>query len=751
MKNTIALVFAAIFCAVISNSAMAATPVSIVASGDKANNVYPQMVVYADGQKITTVSVTAARSSNSWQTVSLSLASYPQKMAIAFTNDGGSGGQNRNLYIQTLTVNGVSYSPTQAVYDRGSYTWTMTSNTMAGQGAMYWNGKLVFTIQPPANTTINGTCGSSSGSSFTSAPATNLCSAGSASTVSGSGPWSWSCNGSNGGSSASCSATLRINAACGSSNGASFASKPTTDLCSAGNASAVSGSGPWTWSCAGINGGSNVSCSAKLIVNGMCGAAAGTGSTTRPSNNLCSQGTASSVSGRSPGPYTWTCRGSNGGTNASCTTKKATNVVNGACGSSNGMTFSSKPTTNLCSLGTASAVAGTGPWSWSCAGSGGGTSASCTALIPETSGAPLMLPTGYLSTSGNQFVDAAGNNVRIAGVGWNQVIGDIPSQVAQMKAMGFNAIRISWVNATVDADLALNDQIVAAARTHGLKVILDNHTNEPGHGPEDNWGAQQKNGLWYDVGGVSDGTDGGGNTGTVTDAKFLSDWVKVAQHYAGNDTVIGYDIRNEPLAYGGMCTWGDGNINTDIRLMYQRVGNAIQAVDPHKLIIVEGPQNYSETFIHSGIAPEGDLTLAATKPVVLNVPNKVVYSIHEYPNSIAGINCCTSESGQIAIDRMNNAWGYLVKQNIAPVWIGEMGASMDNNGDRAWADTMVAYVNGTANNGPRFTGTQQPISTNWWVWGYLPGQLPNGTLQSNGTPRPEQKVITDQLRYYQRQ
>jgi hypothetical protein len=57
----------------------------------------------------------------------------------------------------------------------------------------------------------------------------------------------------------------------------------------------------------------------------------------------------------------------------------ATSPVNGACGASNGQTFALAPNTNLCSAGTGSAVAGTGPWSWSCAGLNGGTSASCTA------------------------------------------------------------------------------------------------------------------------------------------------------------------------------------------------------------------------------------------------------------------------------------------------------------------------------------------------------------------------------------
>ena len=53
--------------------------------------------------------------------------------------------------------------------------------------------------------------------------------------------------------------------------------------------------------------------------------------------------------------------------------------VNGACGSSNGGSLASAPTASLCSVGTASTVSGSGPWSWSCAGSGGGTTAACSA------------------------------------------------------------------------------------------------------------------------------------------------------------------------------------------------------------------------------------------------------------------------------------------------------------------------------------------------------------------------------------
>ncbi len=56
-----------------------------------------------------------------------------------------------------------------------------------------------------------------------------------------------------------------INGSCGLSHGQTFASAPTSGLCNTGTASAVSGSGPWNWTCGGSNGGSTVSCSANLV------------------------------------------------------------------------------------------------------------------------------------------------------------------------------------------------------------------------------------------------------------------------------------------------------------------------------------------------------------------------------------------------------------------------------------------------------------------------------------------------------
>ena len=114
------------------------------------------------------------------------------------------------------------------------------------------------------NIAVDGACGSADGGFFGSAPSSDLCSAGTPSIVAGSGPWTWTCAGLNGGSTTSCSANkIVVDGACGSADGGFFSSDPSSNLCDAGVPSAVAGSGPWSWTCVGLGGGATVSCSAQ--------------------------------------------------------------------------------------------------------------------------------------------------------------------------------------------------------------------------------------------------------------------------------------------------------------------------------------------------------------------------------------------------------------------------------------------------------------------------------------------------------
>ena len=365
-----------------------------------------------------------------------------------------------------------------------------------------------------------------------------------------------------------------------------------------------------------------------------------------------------------------------------------------------------------------------------------------------------LLPTGYLSARGSQIVDPRGRPVRIACVGafgtvtvggrldysgsYNGPYKGLDANVAAVRAMGFNCLRVDFNDKSVDDPVLMSqfDQLVACCAKYGLKVIFDNHNNEATPASWAN-AAQQSNGLWFDTGPGTDGTDGARDKGTVSSEQFLRDWVTMAKHWAHNSTVIGFDIRNEPCAHTATpALWG-GNGPTDIHVMYENVGNAILAVNPDALIICESIINYRID------AYEGDLSVVKTLPVVLSRPSKLVYSVHEYPKEIGGYR--GPESGPGYVDRMNKTWGWLISKNVAPVWIGEMGSSMTTDGERAWGATLLSYMNGSAPNGLRFTLKQQPVSGDWWCWGYRQGELPDGCLTQGGAMRPEQRPCIQQM------
>lgn len=346
---------------------------------------------------------------------------------------------------------------------------------------------------------------------------------------------------------------------------------------------------------------------------------------------------------------------------------------------------------------------------------------------------------------------ADGTPVRIASVGLTgmNVVGGrlelagpfdgINGHVAAMRALGFNCVRVDWIDKTLDdaGAMAQLDQFVAACGKAGLKVIFDNHNNEATPADWEN-AAQQKNGLWFDTGPGTDGTDGAGNEGTVSAAQFKADWVAFARHWAGDATVIGFDLRNEPCAHYKKSppVWGGGG-PTDIHAMYQDVGNAILAVNPQALIICEAVINYQTG------AYEGDLSAARGLPVVLRDPARLVYSVHEYPREIGGYK--GPQSGPGYIERMNRTWGWLVQENVAPVWIGEMGASMASADSREWGDTLLAYMNGQAPGGLTLAAGQQGVGGDWWAWGCLTGQNPNGCVGEDGKVRPAQAPFIDRM------
>ena len=337
-------------------------------------------------------------------------------------------------------------------------------------------------------------------------------------------------------------------------------------------------------------------------------------------------------------------------------------------------------------------------------------------------GDPVTESISSLQTSGNQIVDAAGQTVKIAGVSWFGMETDTFSphglwarnwqdMMDQMRQEGFNTIRLPFSNQLFDVgsvpngiDFSLNpdlvglngleimDKIVAYAGDIDMRILLDRHRSAAGAGPN-------ASGLWYE--------------GPYSEERWISDWTSLASRYADQPAVIGADLHNEPM---GPATWGSGEIETDWRLAAERAGNAILAVNPEWLIVVEGIQFYQDgTSYWWG----GNLENADNFPVRLDVPNRLVYSPHAYPASVYAQPWFNDPAYPANLpDIWDRTWGYLYHDNVAPILLGEFGSRLETMQDRQWVETMVQYLGGDfdLDGVADISATNQGPSWTWWSW-----------------------------------
>jgi endoglucanase len=342
------------------------------------------------------------------------------------------------------------------------------------------------------------------------------------------------------------------------------------------------------------------------------------------------------------------------------------------------------------------------------------------AALPATA-ATTGTGRGYLHTNGNKIVDSTGATVRLTGLNWfgmetdNETFHGLwsgnpwRSQVDTMAGLGYNTLRIPFsddalkpgatatsINNNTNPDLLglsplqILDKVIAYAGGKGMRVILDRHRPT----------AAGQTALWY--------------TPAVPESTWITDWQSLARRYAGNPTVIGADLHNEPHADGtnpaaiGAC-WGCGDTARDWRLAAERAGDAILTVEPDWLIFVEGVSCPS-----GGLSNDedcgwwgGNLSQAGQFPVELSVANRVVYSPHEYATSVyhqAWFDDPSYPANMPAI--WDKYWGYLYKQNIAPIMMGEFGTTLQSDVDRVWLQNLLAYT-GTGVGGMSFT---------YWSW-----------------------------------
>ncbi len=314
----------------------------------------------------------------------------------------------------------------------------------------------------------------------------------------------------------------------------------------------------------------------------------------------------------------------------------------------------------------------------------------------------------WLYTDGNRIVDKDGKRVWLTGINWfgyntgtNTFDGlwasELKSSVKAIADHGFNLIRVpisaqlinQWAageypkanyNNAYNTDLnSMNsleifDYFLKLAEENGMKVMPDIHsaeTNASGHTVN----------LWY--------------TSAVSAEDYYSALEWLAERYKNNDTIIAFDLKNEPHGKpyegSGAAIWNDSTAENNWKYTAETAAARILAKNPNVLILIEGTEIYPVDIktngdYHSTNEDDyyfnwwgGNLRGVADYPIDLGeYQNKLVYSPHDYGPTVYQQPWF---EGSYTFDSLMNDcwrdnWFYIHESGTAPLLIGEWGGFM---------------------------------------------------------------------------
>lgn len=351
----------------------------------------------------------------------------------------------------------------------------------------------------------------------------------------------------------------------------------------------------------------------------------------------------------------------------------------------------------------------------------------------------LMLacaPAFSYSVSGGRLYDATGQEIQLRGLNWFGAETEIhvvnglwargyKDMIAQMKSLGFNAVRLPFCPTTLDnvaitegivygynsdlqgkGSLEIYDAIVNELNAQGFYILLDHHRPDCVAISE----------LWY--------------TSTYSEQQWIDDLLFVANRYKNVPGVIGLDLKNEPH---GASTWGTGNSSTDWNLAAERASVQVLQAAPHWLMFVEG---VTENFVNgSPVCSQAwghfyGENLEATNCTGLNIAtDRLVYAPHTYGPDVYSMDYFsdpTYPSNMPAI--WEKFFGHLSPAHA--VVLGEWGGKYGEGDSRdvAWQNQLVDWLI-----------SKQMTSQFYWSWNPNSGDT-GGILRDDWTTVREDKM-----------
>ena len=156
--------------------------------------------------------------------------------------------------------------------------------------------------------------------------------------------------------------------------------------------------------------------------------------------------------------------------------------------------------------------------------------------------------------------------------------------IKYIKQTGMNSLRIpfhykmftdeDYMGLTANQNgFEMIDQVVEWCRQENLYVILDMHDapgGQTGDNIDDSYGYP-----WL-------------MESEASKVQFCEIWKKVAQHYANDTLILGYDLLNEPIAHYFLEQ--HANLNDSLEPLYKRCVDSIRTVDPNHIVLLGGAQ-----------------------------------------------------------------------------------------------------------------------------------------------------------------
>ncbi|MDE6092289.1 MAG: cellulase family glycosylhydrolase [Ruminococcus sp.] len=370
----------------------------------------------------------------------------------------------------------------------------------------------------------------------------------------------------------------------------------------------------------------------------------------------------------------------------------------------------------------------------------------------------------WLHAEGSRLYDMNGNEVWLTGANWFGLncieysphylyAGDIDDMLSEVADRGINVIRfpisteliLSWMNGTpyqisaggmqavynppVDQDdgnggvvkagtygnlnkdfvesdgktLITSDKgfdiILDKCKQHGIKAFIDIHSPHA-----DNSGHNYN--LWYGKE-TADGT-------MVTTDLWIDSLVWVAEKYKNNDTLLGYDLKNEPHGKGQegskAAKWDGSTDENNWAYAATKCADAILDVNPNALIFIEGveqslsgamPGDYwgiedrRDNSPYIGAWWGGNFRGAREYPITpKHGTSQIVYSPHDYGPSVYAQTWFDKDftTQTLLDDYWYDTWAYINAEDIAPELIGEWGGHMDGAENQKWMELLRDYM-----------------------------------------------------------